>query len=822
MKPRHTVSSTLLSLLCFLCLALPVNLLAQNPGSINGFVKNSANQTPIPGITVSITELGKSVVTDTNGYYKLSNIPSRTFNVEASGTGFKKDIKYDVIVTSGNVIEINFELEPVYKQINTLELRSTFVKPQGSVNSVQSLGITEIAKYPGANFDIAKVVQSLPGVSGSVGFRNDIIIRGGAPNENTYFLDGIEVPSINHFATQGAAGGPVGLLNVSFIENVTLHTSAFPAKYDNPLSGVLQFKQRTGNPEKLQSNFRLSASEAAFTTEGPLGKRNGKTTFIASARRSYLQFLFKAIDLPFLPDYWDYQYKITHKINAANEINVLGIGAIDNFSFNPPDNPTLEQQSILDQIPLNSQRTNTVGISWRHAYAKGYSLLSISNNYFLTTADKYEFNDDSDESKRILKYRSVEDETRLRYELNHNQNGWQLSAGGLMIYSKYESNTFQRRPNYAGGGLASNAAEFNTKLNFIRYGIFGQASRRLMNNAMLVSFGLRADGNNYTSNGADLLKTVSPRVSVSYKIAPRFTVNASLGRYYKIAPYTILGYRDSIQSLVNKNVDYIRSDHAVAGVEWNPDPSVRITVEGFYKRYNNYPVSFDKGISMANLGGDFDVFGNEQVTSDGKGKAYGFEVMYQKRLTKRLYGILAYTYYNSLFSGKDPDVYIASAWDYRHLVSFTGGYKFPRNWELGIRFRYQGKAPYTPYNDSLSKEYYPFTNQGVLDYGRINTLRLRGFNAMDLRLDKKWNFRNWSLDVYLDIQNFFNSKNPTAPDLTLKRKQDNSIATVTDETYIPGRFGDASAPNTRQLAIPVLLAGDSGARLPSIGFVVEF
>jgi len=196
--------------------------------------------------------------------------------------------------------------------------------------------------------------------------------------------------------------------------------------------------------------------------------------------------------------------------------------------------------------------------------------------------------------------------------------------------------------------------------------------------------------------------------------------------------------------------------------------------------------------------------------------------MYQKRLTKRLYGILAYTYYNSSFTGKDPDLYIASAWDYRHLISFTGGYKFPRNWELGIRFRYQGKAPYTPYNDSLSKEYYPFTNQPVLDYSRINTLRLRGFNAMDLRLDKKWNFKNWSLDVYLDIQNLFNSKNPTAPDLTLKRNDDNSIATSTGATYDPGRFGDSGAPNNRQLAIPVLLAGDSGARLPTIGFVVEF
>lgn len=786
---------------------------AQNTGIIRGIVRDARTLAPLQGVSISIPGTSYGTFSDSTGAYRLVGLPTRTWTLEASAQGYRTQYKYDLPVTSGNAIEVNFEMEETYKELATVEVRPGFTKPAGIVNSFQSLGITEIAKYPGANFDIAKVVQSLPGVSGSVGFRNDIIIRGGAPNENVYFLDGIEIPSINHFATQGAAGGPVGLLNVSFIESVTLHTSAFPAKYDNPLSGVLQFKQKTGNKEKLQGNFRLSASEAALTTEGPLGKRNGNTTFLASVRRSYLQLLFQLIELPFLPDYWDYQYKITHKINSKNELNFLGIGAIDNFTFKAPDNPTLEQLAILDQIPVNKQRTNTVGLSWRHTLPKGYWLMVLSNNRLVNTADKFENNEEGNEAKRILGYRSVEDETRFRYEINHNSAGWQMSGGLVGIFARYENNTYQRRPGYV--------ANYSTDVNFLRYGLFLQATRRFLNSRLLLSAGIRNDGNTFTQDGNDLWRTLSPRVSASYRLSPGLSLNASVGRYHKIPPYTILGYRENGVN-VNKDAAYIRSDHYVTGVEWQPETSTRITIEGFYKKYDNYPVSVDKGISLANLGGDFGVLGNERVTFNGKGKTYGVELMYQKRLTKNFYGILAYTYYYSLFTGADGRNYIPSAWDNRHLVSFTGGYKFGRNWELGLRFRYQGEAPATPYNIFESLENYPFTNEPVLDYARINTLRLRAFNAADIRIDKKWNFRKWSFDLFLDIQNFYNSTNPIQPSLTLKRNPDNTIATLSGEPYQPGVFGNPQAPNNRQQAIPVILPSDSGSFLPSIGFVVEF
>lgn len=787
------------------------SVFSQVTGTINGYARDAKSLMPLQGITIRVVELDRGTTTDSSGFFRLTELPTRTFTLEASGSGYRAIQKFDIVVTSGNTSEVNFEMETAVTELANIVVKANFPKPVGVVNSVQSLGIQEIAKYPGANFDMAKVVQSLPGVSGSVGFRNDIIIRGGAPNENVYYLDGVEIPTINHFATQGAAGGPVGMLNVSFIERVTLHTSAFPAKYDNPLSGVLQFKLKEGNPDKVQGNVRLSASEAAATLEGPLGKRNGKTTFMASIRRSYLQFIFKIIELPFLPDYWDYQYKLNHKIDKKNEISVIGLGSIDNFTFNKPEDATLEQLAILDAIPLNTQRTNTIGITWRHAMARGYWQLVASKNTLTNTADKFENNEEGNEDKRILKYRSTEDENRLRYEINNNFGGWQVGAGAVMIYANYDNSTYQRR--------SYGEISYENELSFLRYGGYASITRKFFDR-LSVTGGVRVDGNNFMSTGNELGRTFAPRLSMAYNIAGGLNFNASVGRYYKIPPYTVLGYSENGKE-VNDKVEYIESDHFVAGLEWLPSSSIRITAEGFFKKYGNYPVSQNLGISLANLGGDFGVLGNERVESTGEGETYGFELLFQKRLTKHFYGIMAYTYYHSDFSGVNG-VLLPSAWDNRHLVSFTGGYKFGKNWEVGIRFRYQGGAPYTPWDNFLSLENYPFTNAGVLDYPRINTLRLESFHAMDLRVDKKFNFNKWSLDLFLDIQNLYNSINPTSPGWTLKRNPDETIATTTGAPYNPGIYGDPTAPNNRQSAIGVILPQDSGSRLPSIGFVVEF
>ncbi|MEO1099793.1 MAG: TonB-dependent receptor, partial [Bacteroidota bacterium] len=406
---------------CYLFL-LSANLLAfqENTGSISGYIKDAKTEEPLIGATVQLVGTTQGGVTDLDGFYQIKNIVPKTYAIEASFIGYKSEVTYNIVVRSGGNPDVNFTMGEAAEELEGVVVTANpFEKLQETPLSVQKLSQEEIATYPGGNNDIAKVVQSLPGVGGSVGgFRNDVIIRGGAPNENVYYLDGIEIPNINHFSTQGSAGGPVGLLNVSFFEGVTLTTSSFGAQYDNVLSGVLQFDQRNGNNRNYQTNVRISSSETALTLEGPLfrkGKEQSNTSFIVSARRSYLQLLFQALDLPFLPDYWDYQYKFSHKIDDYNDLTITGVGSIDDFSVNVPDDFDEEQQATLDQLPIIRQWSTTAGVSWKRRFKDGNGFMTTALSTNILNNDFKQFEEPAEETGLYLANVSQEQETKLRY-----------------------------------------------------------------------------------------------------------------------------------------------------------------------------------------------------------------------------------------------------------------------------------------------------------------------------------------------------------------------------------------------------------------------
>ena len=291
---------------------------------------------------------------------------------------------------------------------------------------------------------------------------------------------------------------------------------------------------------------------------------------------------------------------------------------------------------------------------------------------------------------------------------------------------------------------------------------------------------MRTDVNSFTNNGLNPLQTLSPRLSASYALTERWKVNASVGRYYKLPIYTILGFKDAAGNFVNKDNEYIRSDHYVAGLEFLPTPSTRFTLEGFYKQYAHYPVSVRDGVSIANQGIEFGAIGNEEVASTGKGRAYGLEFFFQQKLTRNLFAVFSYTFVRSEFTGLDNSKYIPSAWDNRHLISAILGLQTGRGWEIGMKYRYAGGSPYTPFDLQASQLNYASLGTGILDYSRLNTERLKAFNQFDFRIDKKWNFKRLTLDLYLDVQNAFVVAGPTLPQYTFRRTEDNSGFATTD------------------------------------------
>ena len=318
-----------------------------------GKVTDKYTNQSLPYSNISLQQINYGVNTDQNGEFVIENIPPGLYNIEASFIGYKSKVVYEIEINNIANEYLNIKLEPVTKKIKTIKVSgSVFEKNIESPVSLLKIGVNEIKRNPGGNRDISKVIQSLPGVSSDIRvYRNDLIIRGGAPNENKFILDGIPIPSINHFSTQGSTGGPVGLLNINFIKNVDFYTSAFPVNTENALSSVMVLNLKDGNKEKILFDFSLGSSEAAITLDGPLSKNS---SFIASIRRSYLQYLFKSIGLPFLPTYNDFQFKTKFKIKNSY-LTIISLGTIDQFELNTEANETRLQRYTLNNRDLSPE-----------------------------------------------------------------------------------------------------------------------------------------------------------------------------------------------------------------------------------------------------------------------------------------------------------------------------------------------------------------------------------------------------------------------------------------------------------------------------------
>ena len=784
-------------------------VVSQDQGTISGKVIDAKTRKAVPFVNVLVYGTSIGIASDENGAFKITNIPLGYNKLQISFIGYETVISDEYLVTKDKIPFITIELKENSTNLKEVEIKaSLYKKSLESPLSLQSLGVAEIEKNPGGNRDVLKVIQSFPGVASNPGFRNDIIIRGGATAENKFYLDGIEVPVINHFQTQGATGGPVGIMNADLIRKVDFYSSAFPANRGNTLSSVIEFTQKRGNPTALKTRATIGTSDAGITLDGPLGD---KTTFMFSVRQSYLQFLFKLIKLPFLPTYNDFQLNVKSQLSENSELSIIALGAIDNFKLNKTVNDgetdinKLKSNTIfLNRVPINTQWNYTVGASYKYFADDATHLFVLSRNELKNEAIKYFMNEEVP-ANLLLDYNSKEIETKFRYESDLTvKNDYKINIGANFEKATYINNTYRKVAN--SNGVFEDA--FNSEIDFIKYGVFGQVSKEYLNNKLGVSFGFRIDGVDYNSEMKNPLNQFSPRLSLSYSLNDQFSLNSSVGRYYQLPSYTVLGFKNNVGEFVNKKgLKYIQSDHFVSGLAYKPNASTKITLEGFYKAYSKYPLSVRNQISLANLGADFGVVGNEEVVSNSKGRAYGFEVLAQKKSNKGLYGIASYTFVRSEFKNQMGN-YIPSTWDNKHLLTITAGKKLKRNWEVGAKFRLVGGRPYTPYDKDASslKSNYDVVNGGILDYTKLNSKRFTTYTQLDLRVDKTWFLKKAAINLYIDIQNVYASSS----------KQQPFLLPIEDGS---GRVSDPS-DNSRYLLEEI--ESTSGRALPGIGVIVDF
>ncbi|MBP1640778.1 MAG: putative TonB dependent outer membrane protein [Bacteroidetes bacterium] len=772
----------------------------QQTHAIRGNVLDKTTRENLQFINVVIWETTKGATTDSTGNYLIKNVRSGTYRLQATAVGYKIYISPEFMVVNKDV-EFNIELEENSETLREVKVvAGPYRKPAESPVSLRVIGFSEIEKSAGANRDISRVIQSFPGVaSAPSGYRNDLIVRGGGPSENKYYIDGVEIPNINHFSTQGASGGPIGIINAELIRETDFYSGAFPAGKGNALSSILDFRLKEGSGTTRNYNVALGSSEAAFTTDGYIGK---KTTYLFSARQSYLQFLFKALKLPFLPAYTDSQFKIKIRFDKKNELTLLGLGAIDNMSLNTDTAGQTEgNKYILTTIPVIRQTTYTLGGVWKHFAGNTVQSYVLSINNLDNKQHKYRNNDDSSEANKILDYASFEREIKFRFENSSQLNHFRLMTGANTELARYFNDT--RQSIFTNGNVVN--LTYNTDISFFKWGVYTSLNYDSGDGKITVSAGLRTDANTFVGSMSNPLRQLSPRISLAYGITDGWYINGNVGRYYQLPSYTVLGYKNGNGVLVNKanNIRYQRSDQAVIGLERRPTNYIRLTLEGFYKRYTDGLLSVSDGIPLSSKGNDYTLFGTEAVTSTAKGRAYGAEALARWFGYKKLNLIVAYTFVRSEFLQPATGKYIPSSWDNRHLLTLTGSYKLPRNWDIGTKLRVIGGAPYTPYDASKSslKAAWDAQNRPYYDYSRFNTERNATFCQLDIRIDKTYYFKGWMLGFYLDIQNATNSKNKQAPVL-------NSTG-ITDPS-----------DNSRYLMKTIDI--ENGSIVPSIGIMMQF
>ncbi|MFM9004672.1 MAG: carboxypeptidase-like regulatory domain-containing protein [Flavobacteriales bacterium] len=787
-----------------------IALRSQSNGAVVGQCRDANTREPLEFVQVVLGEGTTGAVTNAEGMFSLT-ASMGSYALKATLIGYEPYLLAEVVLQPRDTVKLLLEMVPGSGAFQEVVVEAAPFKRGIDVpSSMRSLGANEIQRNPGSDNDVSKVIRTLPGVTATSAFRNDLIIRGGAPNENRFFLDDVEIPVINHLVTQGASGGAYSIINANQLREVEYMSAQFPANRGNALSSVFNFQLKEGNNDSLHVVARLGGTDMGIGLDGPIGKR---VNYLATLRRSYRQYILKMLNFAFSPVYNDATLKVRIKLNPRNTITVLGIGAIDDFQLNTEVGNNEIQRYLLENLPFSDQSNYTAGAVYKSYRKHGFFMVTGSTSEFKNSAEKYYTNDSSIPENLLLKYNSREWSHRVRaeYTLTAEHFKWNTGISCEDIHGEFD--VFTRIFNEYG----PIEVRYFSPVGFQNYAAYTQLSKGWFNDRVTFTAGVRADGSNYNEKLKLPWEHLSGRANLSLQVVKGVSVQTGVANYFQLPSMMTLSYRNSGVLDNRERTEFVESVHYTAGVKWDTPIASRLNVEGFYKRYPNYLMSLRDSISIAHVPADFGVFGNYPVSFDSKGRAYGVEFLYQQRLYKGFYGMISYTLSWSEYLDK-RNTYVASAWDARHVVSLTLGKRFGTQWEAGLNWRYQSAIPYTPFNDELSAQrlVWDINNAGVRDFDRLNALRGKSTSILNLRVDRIYNFTGWTLNVYIDLENV-TADADSQQALILDRNPD-SDGNPTGSGIIENPEAAIEQQRYRLKSI----ANAQGAFIPTFGFIVSW
>lgn len=723
-------------LIAFITLIFSFYLLKaeEQTGTITGRITSQLTKQALPGVTIRVLNTNLGAISQSNGNFRIEKVPVGIIQVQFSSIGYETYVQTDVAVGSGRPIFLEIEMVEKVIELEGAEVKASyFVKRIESVTSTQSFSFEEIRRSPGGQEDVIRATALLPGVNVTGAGRNDLIVRGGAPFENLFIVDNIEVDNINHFGSQGSTGGPLSMINIDFVRNVDFSSGGFGAKYGDKTSSLTNITLRNGSEEQFGGKATISASQFGLNLEGPISN-DGSWFF--SARRSYLDFIFQAAGFGFVPQYWDFQGKANYRIDQKNQLTFLFVTALNDVKLNNDDE---DKRFSNSQVAVPDQYRNFSGLTWRHLFNNGFSTVTFGNAH--TKFSTYQndsnmveiFRNDSRESELILKT-DIDFQLGTKTELTL---GNQLKYGALLEYDILVPGFLRIDNNNIEQPLA-----IDTNFTTIKNGTYFSLSSAIGQHRFTI--GGRMDYYSFTEGELNF----SPRLSYIYTLNEKSSFVLSLGRYYQSPSYIWL-----LGDPSNK-LKAIRADQIVLGYAHTPLQDVKVQVEFFYKDYANYPGRVYRPQAVLSPSGFDDVtsdipFGLEPLSNDASGRSRGVELFIQKKFSDiPIYGLLSATYTESDFISLDG-VERPGAYDSRFIFNLSAGWRINSNWEVSSKFRLSTGVPTTPFLPTGSRDFVQY-NEGE---------RLPLYHSLDIRADRRWNFSTTNLILYLDIQNIYSRKN---------------------------------------------------------------
>lgn len=720
----------------FLFFSQSMVLFAQQPtGAIAGIVVDEETRKPLTGAHLRILELDQGVVTDIEGRFRIEEVPAGVYTVEISYIGFQTRTLTDIIVRSNRIETIEVVLQTSAVEGEEITVSSGYFQRDETQHvSRATMNREEIRRSPGAGQELSRVITTVPGVATTENTQ-DLMVRGGSPQENANYINNIFVPTVEHFeGEEASAYGPIGLVNTDLVEKLEFYAGGFSASYGNRMSSVADINYRRGSRERLQGQIDVNMSGFGGTVEGPAGE-NG--SFLLSGSRSYLDLIAGALNVVGAPRFGDIQGKFDVDINKNNRLTVLQIFGDSGSEW---DRNEMIDEGRINYLDMHNQ-VNTSGLNWRRFWddqvfsntSVSYSFLSQDIQFRYTDTDNIEL--DYNNRHDYVSFRNV---TYWRVSDIH-----RFEFGGDLNYTNGDFD-YYFAPDVNEANV--NRPEINRNLQVDNWNaeLFGSYILRPLS-ALTITIGNRMGYNNINENWA-----WSPRLGASYQLTQRLTLKASGGIYRQELPLFIRSQQESFREL---NDPYVRQ--IITGFDYLLGESTQLTVEVYDKQYRQIPIQpedYDAGppTYVFDDGGRF----FDELEDNGEAWARGIDLMIHRKIADGFYGTLSGSFFRSRYKDHTGE-WQDRDFDVEYLFNVIGGFRPNNNWEVSMRWTYIGSRPYTPLDLGASRS----QSRGILDLNRYNQEDMPAFHSLYLRGDRRFFLNRLTLTAFVEVWNAYNNSN---------------------------------------------------------------